>query len=482
MHRRSLLKAALAIPGLGLPLLSARAQTSAGRVALKAASRSLDINGRAASVYGLLQNDGTQGLRLNAGRNFDVALTNALAEPTLIHWHGLTPPNALDGMPDNPAPLMAPGESRPYLFPAGTGGTHWMHAHTLQEQGLLAAPLIVRTAEDLKADEQEVIMLLHDFSFTPAAELLANLQKAAAAAGAAPNGTDGDDMGMMMDSNDINYDAYLANDRTLNDPDIVKVEKGGKIRLRIINAATATIFTIDTGALQGSLIAVDGQPILPVHDQQFPVAMGQRLDIRLELPKEGGAFPILALRENALERAGIVLATTGAAITKLPVNGTGPGPVVDLTFERKLRAARPLELRKADRRYKVLLTGSMGGMMDHMHMMKGMAGNEDKKPSGYEWSMRTGGPLKVKQGERVEIAMQNMSMMTHPMHLYGHHFQVVSINGEHLDGALRDTVAVAHMTEVVIAFDAVNPGKWAFHCHHFYHMATGMMSFVEYDA
>ena len=41
-------------------------------------------------------------------------------------------------------------------------------------------------------------------------------------------------MGMMggMDLNDIEFDAYLANDRTLADPEIVKVEKSGKVRLR----------------------------------------------------------------------------------------------------------------------------------------------------------------------------------------------------------------------------------------------------------
>ena len=27
------------------------------------------------------------------------------------------------------------------------------------------------------------------------------------------------------DINDVNYDAYLANDRTLNDPEVIKVEK-----------------------------------------------------------------------------------------------------------------------------------------------------------------------------------------------------------------------------------------------------------------
>ena len=100
---------------------------------------------------------------------------------------------------------------------------------------------------------------------------------------------------------------------------------------------------------------------------------------------------------------------------------------------------------------------------------------------GYEWGILGGDRLRVKAGERVEISMRNRSMMTHPMHLHGHHFQVVRINGQAFDGAVRDTVALTHMAEVTIAFDANNPGTWAFHCHHLYHMAAGMMAFVTYD-
>jgi hypothetical protein len=55
-----------------------------------------------------------------------------------------------------------------------------------------------------------------------------------------------------------------------------------------------------------------------------------------------------------------------------------------------------------------------------------------------------------------------MSMMTHPMHLHGHHFQVAAINGQPFAGALRDTVIVPHMNSVTFAFEAINSGKaWA---------------------
>jgi FtsP/CotA-like multicopper oxidase with cupredoxin domain len=49
-------------------------------------------------------------------------------------------------------------------------------------------------------------------------------------------------------------------------------------------------------------------------------------------------------------------------------------------------------------------------------------------------------------------------------------------------GAVRDTIWIPPAREVTIAFDAVNPGQWAFHCHHLYHMATGMMTTLAYEA
>jgi FtsP/CotA-like multicopper oxidase with cupredoxin domain len=436
---------------------------------LAVANRTVEVNGKAARVFGLVQPDGMSGLTLEAGGSFDIALSSGIEEPTLIHWHGLTPPWAMDGVPDNPAALLRPSEVRRYTFPVGAGGTQWMHAHTLQEQNLLAAPLIVRTAEDAKRDEQEVVILVHDFSFTPAEELLAKLKGGTPATGGMPmdHGVTSHVPGMAMpgtatagmDLNDIDYDAYLANDRTLDDPEVVTAEKGGRIRLRIINGATATAFTIDTGSLVGELIAVDGQPVHPIEGRSFPISMGQRLDIRLTLPAAGGAHPILALREGGAERTGIILAPPGSRIGKVAVLGEQKGPILGLDLEQRLRAVTPLAERNAARRFALMLTGNM---------------------AGYSWGIGGADALAVKRGERIEVALQNMSMMAHPMHLHGHHFQIVDINGTGLTGAVRDTVVVPPMASVTIAFDADNPGRWPLHCHHLYHMATGMMAFVDY--
>src|ERR1700726_4590875 len=67
-----------------------------------------------------------------------------------------------------------------------------MHSHQgMQEQSLMTAPLIVRSAEDLRADRQEVVLLLHDFSFRTPDELLAGLAKSNGSESAMPkSGTD----------------------------------------------------------------------------------------------------------------------------------------------------------------------------------------------------------------------------------------------------------------------------------------------------
>ncbi len=106
--------------------------------------------------------------------------------------------------------------------------------------------------------------------------------------------------------------------------------------------------------------------------------------------------------------------------------------------------------------------------------------------SAYQWSINgvayteATPPLPVAAGERVELVFVNQTMMPHPMHLHGHVFQVVAVNGERFAGAMRDTVLVPPATSVTVAFDADNPGWWALHCHLLYHMEAGMFTTVRY--
>lgn len=463
-------------------ILPARARAQSARMSLTATTRTLDVRGKAATVWGLLDGNGRSGLVLDPGQAFAVDLANTLAEATIIHWHGQIPPNVQDGVPDMPMATLQPGESRAYDF-AARPGTHWMHAHIPEhEMLLLAAPLVVRRPEDVAADRQDVTMFLHDFSFKSPAEVLAEITGGASMAGMdhsqmGQDGMAGMDMGAMgqgdmmampgmdgmaMDLNDYNFDAYLANDRTLDDPEVLQVDKGSKVLVRVINAAAATVFWIDTGALTGRLVAVDGEPVQPLPGSRFGIAMGQRLDIEIDVPAEGGAFPVLALREGARERTGLVLATPGATVTKVADMSDADHPAfsADLTQEAALRAFTPLPERAASSQPMLMLGGSM---MPYVWTINGQT-----------WGKHS--PVSAKTGERVEIMFHNMSMMAHPMHLHGHAFQVVGVGQDRIAGAVRDTVHVPPMGMVTVAVDAGEVARWMLHCHHMPHLSTGMMT------
>jgi FtsP/CotA-like multicopper oxidase with cupredoxin domain len=225
----------------------------------------------------------------------------------------------------------------------------------------------------------------------------------------------------------VQYDAFLANSRTLADPEVVKVEPGGRVRLRIINASSMCAYHIDLGQLEGDLIAVDGIPVQPVRGRIFPITVAQRLDIELTIPKIAAAYPVLAVLEGERAQTGIAGKGQVARISSMRKVASAP---LTLGLESSLRAAEPLPDRKADRRHVLNLTGSM---------------------QGYQWSINNVAwskdvrPLKVAEGERVELALTNQTM-SHPMHLHGHSFQVVAIDGHRFPGALRDTVLVPPKT------------------------------------
>ncbi|WP_395449759.1 multicopper oxidase family protein [Aminobacter sp. UC22_36] len=488
---------AAAVPSLLLPVRPARAD---GHKVITAGKRVIEVRGKAANVFGLTQADGSSGLVMNAGENFRVRLKNLIGEPTAIHWHGLTPPWQQDGVAAISQQPIADGGSHDYDFPVARAGTFWMHSHFgLQEQSMLAAPLIVRDPDEAGQDMQEVVVLFHDFTFRDPQEILAELKAGGHDMGAmapapAAGGHEGHDMsGMAMGSGtmdhgtmnmggmqmggqmgaqtgmshlqDVQYDALLANDRTLDDPEIFAVEPGGRVRLRLINGAASTNMWLDLGKLEGKLIAVDGMPVEPVEGQRFEFAVAQRLDILLELPKEPGAWPVLAVQEGGRMRTGVVLAAKGAPVAKLAGMADEDFPAVGVALEQKLRAARPLGDKPATRKHTMMLGEGAG----YVWTLDGAMHGQDK-------------PLAVTSGDRFELTFMNHTTMSHPMHLHGHHFQVVAVNGKRFAGAMRDTVLVpANMGTVTIAFDADNAGNWALHCHHLYHMAGGMMTSMAYD-
>src|SRR3546814_3432299 len=63
-------------------------------------------------------------------------------------------------------------------------------------------------------------------------------------------------------------------------------------------------------------------------------------------------------------------------------------------------------------------------------------------------------------------------MMTHPMHLHG--MWTILDNGNGKWNPVKHVVSIAPGTTVLAEVEVDAPGRWAFHCHLMYHMATGM--------
>jgi L-ascorbate oxidase len=122
-----------------------------------------------------------------------------------------------------------------------------------------------------------------------------------------------------------------------------------------------------------------------------------------------------------------------------------------------LKAQKPLyKLRKPTREITIRLTGNMERYFWSIN---------DKKYSQAE-------PIRLKYGERVRFKFVNETMMTHPMHLHG--MWTILDNGSKKWNPIKHVVSVAPGTTLYTETEVDAPGKWAFHCHLIYHMATGM--------
>jgi len=443
-----------------------RAASPENVTTLTVQTAAIEVRGRTVEMLDVLQPNGTRGLNAIRGQRFRVRLVNAIDRPTLVHWHGLTPPAHQDGVPILSQPALEPGGFYDYDFPLTEPGTYWMHSHQgLQEQQLLSGPLIIADPSDSRFGEQDFVLELGDFTFADPRTVYDALRRPASPAPKPVAGTPA-----KRDANDVNYDAYLVNRRPIENPEIVRIEARSRLRLRVINAGAATNFTVDLGELTGTLIAVDGSPVEPVRLQRFGIGIAQRCDLRIETPGPG-IYPIFAVREGDRVRGAAVLATKNARVPSYSAVGTFVAPYNDLALEARLRPVTPLPSRRIDRALAIDLTGDMA---KYAWTIDDTAWTDDLALSG-KFPF-----LPVKRGERVEIVMRNKTMMTHPMHLHGHRFQVVAIDGHRFPGAVRDSVLVPPKQSVTIAFDAVNPGWWFYHCHNLYHLAAGMATSVKY--
>ena len=132
-----------------------------------------------------------------------------------------------------------------------------------------------------------------------------------------------------------------------------------------------------------------------------------------------------------------------------------------LTYRDMVSLTPNRDTRTPTRRIDIHLTGNMERFM---WSMDGEQLSENPEP------------YRFARNERVRLRLINDTMMTHPMHLHGHFFEIV--NGHGPNQPFKHTVKVLPGGFVDLDLTADAPGDWAFHCHLLYHMHAGMMRVV----
>ncbi len=449
--------------------LSVNILTFAKNIDLLVTIKKININGKEVTVNTVVQPDGTWGYYGIEGDEFDVTVKNELKYPTVLHWHGMLLPNNQDGT-ELTQPLIQPGKSYHYHYKLKQSGTYWMHSHYgFQEQTYVEAPLIIYPkGYDPKND---IVIMFQDFSFKSPEKIMEDLKNNPMSK---HNMKMDMDMGSMKhintkaeepDLNDVDYDAFLTNYHTLQNPISQRVIPGETYRLRFINGSSATNFWINLGGLDGTAIAVDGNKIKPFKDNLFQLAIAQRMDIEITIPKTGGVFPILGQVEGEKQQTGLILYTNDNKIPNIPETTHNQSPEFNYEQTKKTHAdGNELTDIKHAEAININLSGDMNNYIWQIN--------------GQSWPDVT--PINLTKGKAYTLQITNDTGMSHPIHIHGHVVKIIAINDKPImNGAVRDTVYVVAKSSITVVMEADVSGKWFIHCHMLYHMHSGMMTFIK---
>lgn len=369
------------------------------------------------------------------GDTLVVRLKNSLPEPTLIHWHGLRVPAAMDGTQVVQS-AVAPGATFEYRFTVPDAGTFWYHSHyneTVQlEKGLYGA-LIVRETEELTLD-QERLLLLDDVKLNRKGDF-------------AKFG------GWMEEHMGREGKVRLLNGRV--EPEMV-VAAGRIERWRVVNASSARYVRLSVGGTPFSILGTGGGLIeSAVQATQVLLVPGDRVDIAVGPFQEGQVVSIESLPYDRH--------TGKKAIERFATVRVGPPEPSRATIPACLRSIEPLAGPAAEPTRFVKMSERLSLLRGTDFMI-----NDEKHHND--------APVTVGELQVWEVA--NASHMDHPFHLHGFFFQVLAVNG--VAPAFRsweDTVNVPPRGKVLIAWMPDDrPGTWMYHCHILEHHAGGMMA------
>jgi CopA family copper-resistance protein len=340
---------------------------------------------------------------------------------------------------------------------------------------------------------------------------------------------------MRMDPTDVSdvtgaLYTFLINGHGPGDNWTALFNPGERVRLRFVNAAAMTIFNVRIPGLAMTVVQADGQNVKPVAVEEFQISVAETFDVIVQ-PTQDKAFTLVA---EAVDRSGMGRATLAprpgmvAAIPSLRdrplaamkdmgmdmggMDMGGDGSMGGMSME-----GMDMSMRNGDNAPQVTMgpgvqtispmpadrTGEPGqGLGDVGHKvlvytdLEALEPNPDSRtPSRalelhltgnmdrFMWSFdgqkfsEINKPIPFRLNERVRVTLVNDSMMSHPMHIHGHFFELqVGPKGRH---PRKHTVNVAPGGKVTFDLTADAPGDWAFHCHMLYHMHAGMFRVVS---
>lgn len=332
---------------------------------------------------------------------------------------------------------------------------------------------------------------------------------------------------MRMDPTDISDVTAAAYTYLINGHSPVEnwtglFQPGERVRLRIINAAAQSIFNIRIPGLKLTVVATDGIDVRPVEVDELQIGNAETYDL-IVVP-ENRPYSFVA---EGIDRSGMGVATLApsegmrAAVPPLRERPTltmmdmgmmdhsahgagGSGMSMDHNMRDKSKVAFPvgpgvdmiapmpmdrsgdpgIGLEKVGHKvltYKdlVSLKPNIDKRVPTRRIDIHLTGNMER----FMWSMdgeklsENPEPYRFARNERVRLRLINDTMMTHPMHLHGHFFEIVNGNPGHQP--LKHTVRVLPGGFIDLDLTADAPGDWAFHCHLLYHMHAGMMRVVS---
>ncbi|MEQ8955759.1 MAG: multicopper oxidase domain-containing protein, partial [Gammaproteobacteria bacterium] len=236
-------------------------------------------------------------IRASVGDTLRVTFHNSLQEISTVHWHGILLPAGQDGVAHLNTMPIAAGASFTFEFPIIHSGTFWYHSHTDMQiqRGLFGAVVLSDPARETEL--QEEVVVFSDWTDDRVSNVLNNLKssddyysfdrntvqswnRVLANGNQAVRNRFASSLSRMgpMDLADVNYDAFLVNgsiEYRLATADIASSE----MKLRLVNGSTSSYFDVEYAGGPMTVIAADGQDIVPIMVQRLRMSTAETYDV-----------------------------------------------------------------------------------------------------------------------------------------------------------------------------------------------------------